>query len=247
MTTSISTSNPPATGAGVPAASSVKPPGEAQARLVPAGVAGAAGQSPEPLVTTPSADSAEPLYYFLESARSTSPQVAPVLNLAPPSLDPILRGSVVPATATAADPRGLPGRTAPPGQHHGSTAPATPPVEIGAQPFAPEVPPASTYGLPKEQHLRGAPAAASGAAGTSPQPAVIGVTGYSDVPYLLEPSLPTSPGAVPAPAGVPGGGQLYFVEEALAFAKASAGRANAASGGAGVLPEIIAAQVPAKA
>jgi hypothetical protein len=174
-------------------------PGEAQLRTIPAAAAGASGASPQQLITPPDAGSAESLYYFLDSAQTTTPQVLPVLNLAPPGFEPPL-GLTTPSTATAADPRGLPGRTAAPGQHFGSTAPATPAVELGSQPVAPAVPPASGFGAPTEEPLRGAPAAAAGAAGVSPQPLVTvpGPGSTGSLYYFLESVPATSPGTLPA-------------------------------------------------
>ncbi|HUL11801.1 MAG TPA: hypothetical protein VLU73_06495 [Methylococcaceae bacterium] len=191
MTTNISTSsNPPS--AGVSAV-----PSEAQLRVVPAAAAGASGLSPQPLITPPTSASAEPLYYFLDSARPTTPQTVPALNLAPPGFEPPL-GVTAPTTATAADPRALLGRTAAPGQQFGSTAPVTPAVELGAQPFVPAVPPASAFRAPSEEPLRGAPAVAAGAAGVSPQPLVTAPGASESLYYFLESVAPTSPRTVPA-------------------------------------------------
>ncbi|MGZ8218563.1 hypothetical protein [Methylomagnum sp.] len=217
MTTSLNTSNGIAPGptaptpsaappAGTPpVASSLKPPTETQARSLPGGAAGASGLSPVALAAPPSGESAETLYYFLESVQPSSPQVLPVANPQPPSLDPARRANTAPTTATAADPRGLQGRSAVPGQHHGSTAPVTPGIQAGAQPFAGAVPPASAFGPPQESHARSVPAALSGAAGSSP--------------YFLNQATPVSPGAV-AGASVAGtsGGAYYFVDEARALA-----------------------------
>ena len=159
MTTSRNTSNPvPAPTAG--GASGV--PSEAQLRGVPAAASGVTGGAPTDANGLASGTSAEAAYYFLQAAQPSSPQVLPLLNVAPPGAEPPL-GFTVPATAGGADPRGVPGRTAVPGQHLGSTAPATPAVELGAQPFVPAVPPASSFAPPNEVNLRPAPAVAAGA------------------------------------------------------------------------------------
>ncbi len=213
MTTSISTSSNPAAIAslpGVQAPSGVSgAPGEAQQRGVPAAAAGAAGASPTDLITPPAGTSAEAAYYFLQSAQPTSPQVLPLLNVAPPDAEPPL-GFTVPATAGGADPRGLPGRTAVPGQHLGSTAPATPGIELGAQPFVPAVPPASSFGAPSEQGLRTAPAAAAGGAKGSPLPAVQAPGVAASLPYFVQPA-----------AGA-GGVSFYFLDELASFTAAPA-------------------------
>jgi len=209
MTTNISTPSN-VHPAGAPAASGQ--PSEAQLRVIPAALAGASGASPQPLITPPASGSAESLYYFLDSAQTTSPQVVPALNLAPPGREPPL-GFAVPSTATAADPRSLLGRSAPPGQHFGSTTPATPGVELGAQPFVPAVPPASAFRAPTEEPLRGAPAAVAGAAGGSPQPLVTAPGTNGSYFYFLESVPPTSPRTVPAANVAPGGVSLGPVPE----------------------------------
>ena len=164
MTTSLNTSNPlPGPAAG----GATGLPGEAQARGVPAAASGLTGGAPTDATGLASGTSADAAYYFLQAAQPSSPQVLPLLNVAPPGAEPPL-GFTVPATAGGADPRGVPGRTAVPGQHLGSTAPATPVIELGAQPFVPAVPPASSFAPPNEVNLRPAPAVAAGATKTSP-------------------------------------------------------------------------------
>jgi len=225
-------------------------------RTVPAAVAGASGVSPQPLITPPTSASAESLYYFLDSVQTTSPQVLPVLNLASPGFEPPL-GFTLPSTATAADPRGLPGRTAAPGQHFGSTAPATPGIELGSQPFAAALPPASAFGARTEEPLRGAPAVAAGAAGASPQ-ALVTVPGPGSAEsyyYFLESVPPTSPRTLPAANPAPGdagfgsvpdvglarlprisGGSLYFLDEAWSAAQTAP---SAEPDPAGFRPELV--------
>jgi cysteine desulfurase/selenocysteine lyase len=177
-------------------------PTETSLRTFPAAGAGATGLSPQPLVAAPAPDSADPFYYLFESARPTSPHTLPALNLAPPGLDSAL-GFTVPATATAADPRSAPGRSAPLGQRFGSTVPATPVIELGAQPFVPAAPPASAFGAPTEESLRGAPAAGAGAAKVSPQPLVTpAAPGTTGSPYYFLDSVPSNPPrTVPAAPG----------------------------------------------
>ena len=99
------------------------------------------------------------------------------------------------------DPRSLSGRDT------GSTAHATPGVELGAQPFVPAVPPASAFGPPTEEPLRGAPGAAAAASGISPQPLVtVPASGSTQsLYYFLDSPEPTSPRTVPA---VPGAADL---------------------------------------
>jgi hypothetical protein len=151
----------------------------------------------------PNPESGDALYFLIESARPTSPQVLPVLNLTPPGFEPPL-GFTVPASSTAADPRGIPGRTAVPGQHLASTAPKTPGVELGAQPFAPRVPPASAYIAPSEEALRGTPALGAGTVAVSPQPVIGALGGNGASPYFLgEAGSVLRPGPVPA-AETPG-------------------------------------------
>ena len=198
MTTSPNISNVQPAGLSAPTAAANGVPGEAVLRSVPAALAGATGASPQPLLSTPSPESAEALYFLLDSARPTSPQVLPILNLTPPGFEPPL-GFTVPASATAADPRGIPGRTAVPGQHLGSTTPKTPGIELGAQPLAPRVSPASAYGAPSEESLRGTPTLAASTVGVSPRPVIAALGGNGSSPYFLgEAGSYVRPGPVPA-------------------------------------------------
>lgn len=205
MTTRISTGNRVAAGQGgwpglQQPGGATGAPGEAQLRGVPAAAAGATGAAPTDGVGVPSATSADAAYYFLQAAQPGSPQVLPLLNLAPPGAEPPL-GFTVPATAGAAHPRGAPGRSAVPGQHLGSTVPATPGIELGAQPLVPAVPPASAFGVPSEHTVRPAPAAAAGAARLSPQsPALVPASGDL-VPHGSQ------------TFGLLGGPSLYFLDE----------------------------------
>lgn len=191
MTTSLNTNSvqpaglpgptPPTGGAPVPS--------ESVMRSLPAASAGASGASPQPLLSAPGPESGDVLYFLVDSARPTSPQVLPVLNLAPPGFEPPL-GFTVPATATAADPRGVPGRTAVPGQHLGSTAPKTPGIELGAQPFVPRISPASAFATPTEGSSRSAPAVTAGTGGVSLQPLVTALAGADSRPYFLHEAGP---------------------------------------------------------
>jgi cysteine desulfurase/selenocysteine lyase len=109
------------------------------------------------------------------------------LDVAPPGLEPGL-GTTLPANFSALDPRSLADLSAPPGLRLGSTAPATPGVEVGSLPGAAAIPPASAAELPDEAHLRALPAALAAAKDASPQHA-LGVS---------------SP--------LPGGAQFYFFD-----------------------------------
>jgi len=215
MTTRISTGNPVAANPGgwpgvqQPGGASGAP-GEAQLRGVPAAAAGAGGASPTDLITPPAGASVEAAYYFLQSAQPTSPQVLPLLNIAPPGAEPPL-GFTLPATAGGADPRGIPGRSAVPGQHLGSTAPATPGIELGAQPLVPAVPPASAFGVPNEASLRAIPAVAAGGVKAAPLPAAATPAGDGSLPYFLTPGGVTP--AVPA-------GSWYVLDERTPFTAA---------------------------
>ncbi len=162
------------------------PPNDINYRGAPAGAAGAVGASPQAFVSPDNAPQSGDLPYFLiESARPTTPHVLPVLNLAPLGLEPPL-DFTVPALYTAADPRGLPARTAVPGQHMGSTAPKTPGFEVGAHPGAGHITPASAFTPPSEDALRASPSAGSGASGASLHPAVAAAGGTGSQPYFLD-------------------------------------------------------------
>jgi len=190
------------------------PPSEAVLRSIPAALAGAVGVSPRVLQEPPEPESAGSAFYFLESARPSSPQVLPNLNLAPPGFEPPL-GFTVPTAWLAADPRSAPGRSAPPGLRLGSTAPVTPGVEVGALPFAGAVPPASAFGANRD---------------VTPLPVSSELDGLSGIP-LSQPLAPAVPGSVPAPAAQPpypagspvtAGGEgseagWYFLGETLAL------------------------------
>lgn len=94
----------------------------------------------------------------------------------------------------------LPGHAGPPpGLNVASAPPATPPVEVGALPLAPAVPPSSAVGMLNGTELRSAPATISGGvvrppqAGLSPS-AVLG-------PYEFRPELIPAEGALTVPGG----------------------------------------------
>ena len=94
----------------------------------------------------------------------------------------------------------LPGRPAPPpGAGMASAPPATPPVEVGALPVAPAIPPSSAAGPLTEVEFRSLPATMSGAtlrppqAGLSPS-AVLG-------PYDFRPELIPDEGFLTLPGG----------------------------------------------
>lgn len=94
----------------------------------------------------------------------------------------------------------LPGRPAPPpGFGVASAPPATPPVEVGALPVAPAIPPSSAIGPPTEGEFRSLPATVSGATVRPPQAgftpsAVLG-------PYDFRPELIPDAGAMTLPGG----------------------------------------------
>ncbi|MGI2323675.1 MULTISPECIES: family 2A encapsulin nanocompartment cargo protein cysteine desulfurase [unclassified Methylococcus] len=125
------------------------PPSEAALRSIPAALAGAIGVSPRVLQEPLEPESTGSAFYFLESARPSSPQAVPNLNVVPPGFEPPL-GFTVPTVWLAADPRSAPGRSAPPGLRLGSTAPVTPGVEVGALPVAGAIPPASAFGANRD-------------------------------------------------------------------------------------------------
>lgn len=182
---------------GAPPMKGLTPPNEAQTYTVPAAVAGGTGLSPQPLVTAPAATSAETCYFLSESGAPTSPNVVPMVNVAPPGLEPGI-GAHTPVMAQALNPRGLPERSAFPGQHVGSTVPHTPVIELGTQPFVPKIPPASALGIPTERTLRGVPAFAAGVGKTSPQPGV-STPSFADRPYAVD-TIPAVGATTPVPS-----------------------------------------------
>jgi len=163
---SAAAGSPPLPGGGVPAA-----PAEPALRLAPAAAAGLSGRSPQGFVTPPAPADADVAFYFLRASEPTAPRTVPVLNVAPPGLEPGL-GITPPANATALDPRSAASLSAPPGMRLGSTAPATPGVEVGALPAAAATPPASAFEFPDEAALSARPATLAGAAGSTAQPGV---------------------------------------------------------------------------
>lgn len=94
----------------------------------------------------------------------------------------------------------LPGHSGPPaGAGVASAPPATPPVEVGALPVAPAIPPSSAVGNLTGAELRSAPATVSGATIRPPQAgftpsAVLG-------PYEFRPELIPDEGALTVPGG----------------------------------------------
>ena len=94
----------------------------------------------------------------------------------------------------------LPGHAGPPpGAGVASTPPATPPIEVGALPVAPAIPPSSAVGNLTGAELRSAPATVSGATIRPPQAgftpsAVLG-------PYEFRPELIPDEGALTVPGG----------------------------------------------
>jgi len=94
----------------------------------------------------------------------------------------------------------LPGHSTLPGTHLASIPPATPEVELGSLPLAPDVPLAAAFGLPSEADLRLLPAALAGATGQTPSTLVAApAAGSTESPfYFLDVAQPTSPRTVPA-------------------------------------------------
>jgi cysteine desulfurase/selenocysteine lyase len=94
----------------------------------------------------------------------------------------------------------LPGHSGPPpGGGVASAPPATPPVEVGALPVAPAIPPSSAVGPPTEVEFRSLPATVSGATLRPPQAgftpsAVLG-------PYDFRPELIPDQGFMALPGG----------------------------------------------
>ena len=94
----------------------------------------------------------------------------------------------------------LPGHAGPPpGAGVASAPPATPPVEVGALPVAPAVPPSSAVGNLTGAELRSAPATVSGATLRPPQ---AGLTPSAALgPYEFRPELIPDEGALTVPGG----------------------------------------------
>jgi hypothetical protein len=120
----------------------------------------------------------------------------------------------------------LPGRPAPPpGFGVASAPPATPPVEVGALPVAPAIPPSSAVGPPTEVEFRSLPATVSGATLRPPQ---AGLTPSALLgPYDFRPELipnegfMTLPGVASAPPVTPPV-EMGVLSAAPAMAPASA-------------------------
>ncbi len=94
----------------------------------------------------------------------------------------------------------LPGVPAPPpGAGIASAPPATPPVEVGALPVAPAIPPSSAVGPLTEVEFRSLPATVSGATLRPPQ---AGLTSSALLgPYEFRPELIPDEGAMTPPTG----------------------------------------------
>ena len=94
----------------------------------------------------------------------------------------------------------LPGHAGPPpGAGVASAPPATPPVEVGALPVAPAIPPSSAVGNLTGAELRSAPATVSGATIRPPQ---AGFTPSAALgPYEFRPELIPDAGALTVPGG----------------------------------------------
>jgi len=217
-------------------ASAVDIPNEDDLRKIQAALTGVSGQSPVTLAQAPTVSDADAGFYFLKAAPTTSPGVVPRLRPDRPGTDPNLN-SVAPVAISTANPRAPTSRRSVPGSQHGSTPPHTPGLELGSQPFAGAVPPASAFPAPGEEPLRAAPGVLAGAAGASPLAGLSTAGGLvSGSPhYFLEGTQPTPRAPLdinlpardagyeplpdlglprsPSPAlNVPAGG-LYFVDE----------------------------------
>lgn len=216
--------------------SAVDIPNEDDLRKIPAALAGVSGQGPVALAQAPTASDADAGLYFLKAVPPTSPGVVPLLRPDRPGTDPNLN-SVAPVAISTANPRAPTRQRSVPGSQHGSTPPHTPGVELGSQPFAGAVPPASAFPTTGEEPLRAAPGVLADVAGTSPL-AGLGAAGgllSGSPPYFLEGTQPTpripvdinlparnagyeplpdlGPVRLPSPAlNVPAGG-LYFVDD----------------------------------
>ncbi|HQR52053.1 MAG TPA: family 2A encapsulin nanocompartment cargo protein cysteine desulfurase [Burkholderiales bacterium] len=161
--------SPAAGSPGIPGGA--RPPGapaEPAFEGAPAAAAGLTGRSPHDFLTPPAPADAEASFYFLRSGESTSPRAVPALNPVPTGADSGL-GVTPPASATAFHPRSVSDLSAPPGLRLGSTAPATPGVEVGAVPAVGAIPPSSAIELPDEAALRALPGTLAGATGSTPQ------------------------------------------------------------------------------
>jgi hypothetical protein len=141
-------------------------PNEEDLRKIPAGLSGVSGQSPVSFAKSPNPSDTDVGFYFLKTIQTSSPGTVPVLRPDRSGLDPTL-SSALPAGISSAGSSFSPGHGRLPGSHLGSSAPNTPGIELGSQPFAGAVPPASAISTPGETLLRSL--GIGGAAGASPK------------------------------------------------------------------------------
>ena len=172
--------------------SAVDLPNEDDLRKIPAGLAGVSGQSPVNLAQNPAPSDADAGFYFLNAVQTSTPGVLPVLRPDRPGFDPSL-SSVAPNAISSGRPLASPNQADIPGSQHGSLPPHTPGIEIGSQPFAGAVPPASAFRKPGEEPLRAFPGVLAGAAGISPQGGLSGGAAAGSPHYFLEGANPVAP------------------------------------------------------
>jgi hypothetical protein len=172
--------------------SAVDLPNEDDLRKIPAGLAGVSGQSPVNFAQNPTPSDADAGFYFLNAVQTSTPGVLPVLRPDRPGFDPSL-SSVAPNTISTGRPLASPNQADVPGTQHGSLPPHTPGIEIGSQPFAGAVPPASAFNKPGEEQLRAFPGVFAGLAGISPQGGLPAGAATGSPHYFLDGANPAAP------------------------------------------------------
>ena len=222
-------------GASANPASAADIPDEEALRKIPAALAGGTGQSPVTLAQTPTVSDADAAFYFLKAAPTTSPGVLPLVRPDRPGTDPSLN-SAAPAAISTANPRAPATHRGIPGSQQGSTPPHTPGIELGSQPFAGAVPPASAFPVPGEDSLRAAPGVLSGAAGASPA-AALGSTGQGE-PHYFQGGALMSP-RVPVVLNLPARGAEYEAVPDLGLPRSASPNLNVPSGGLYFIDEVI--------
>lgn len=218
-----------------PGVSAIEVPGEEDLRKLPAALAGGSGQSPVTLAQTPTASDADAVFYFLKTTPTTSPGVLPFVRPDRPGVDPNLN-SAAPAAISTANPRAPATRHSLPGSQQGSSPPHTPGIEVGSQPFAGAVPPASAFPEPSEDSLRAGPGVLSGAIGAGPA-AALASAGQGEPLYFLGGAL-SSP-RVPVDVNLPARGAEYEAVPDVGLPRSSSPNLNVPSGGLYFIDEVI--------
>ena len=174
--------------------SSVDLPNEDDLRKIPAGLSGVTGQSPAVLTQNPDTDDVDQGFYFLKAVQTSSPGILPLLRPDRPGFDPSL--TTVPAnTISTGRPLASPNHRDLPGTQHGSLPPHTPGIEVGSQPFAGAVPPASAFARPGPESTKAAPGFVAGNSGLAPYDGFGSEQAYIGRPDGLEHPYPQTPGA----------------------------------------------------